>query len=351
MKIYVMTHKKCDLPVAEGYVPLHVGRTLSQNLGYLEDNTGDNISDLNPLFGELTGLYWIWKNDTDSDIIGINHYRRFFADFDGNLLQKETVEKVMESYDVIAPIQMVGEDSHYETYKKVHNVKDMDAVRLAIEECYPEYVETFDRVMSTKEGYYGNLCVMKREVYMAYCEWLFTVLFRASREIDVTNYDAYHRRVYGFLSEPLLKVFIVYNDLKVQEMPVIYTSEKAETKELKLAVGQLIRLGQIEEADKMFHEFINYRPDVRLPASDISRELPIIELILYIIKMEKQYQVEGLYADTHELSELIDNVRFIKELIIIKSRGEEIDEAHIKRLEKLHVSEIAKQVIIQNLDY
>ena len=78
VKIYTMTHKLFLKPDDPVYIPLHVGRELSQDLGYMGDNTGEHISDLNPYYGELTGLYWIWKNETEADIIGICHYRRFF---------------------------------------------------------------------------------------------------------------------------------------------------------------------------------------------------------------------------------------------------------------------------------
>lgn len=44
---------------------------------YILDNTGINISSMNPILGDLTGLYWVWKNASD-EFIGTNQYRRFY---------------------------------------------------------------------------------------------------------------------------------------------------------------------------------------------------------------------------------------------------------------------------------
>ena len=79
LKIAVATHKKFQMPTQAGYSPLHVGKSRhTQKLSeYVGDDTGDNISDKNPFFCELTGLYWLWKN-TDSEYVGMVHYRRYF---------------------------------------------------------------------------------------------------------------------------------------------------------------------------------------------------------------------------------------------------------------------------------
>jgi len=77
VKIFTMTHKKFDAPNDKMYVPLHVGRAMSEDLGYLGDNTGENISDMNCYYSELTGVYWIWKNYHESDYVGVCHYRRY----------------------------------------------------------------------------------------------------------------------------------------------------------------------------------------------------------------------------------------------------------------------------------
>lgn len=64
--IYIAAHKEFDVPRLENYVPLQVGAEGKEDLGFLRDNTGDNISVKNPNFCELTGLYWIWKIQTMS---------------------------------------------------------------------------------------------------------------------------------------------------------------------------------------------------------------------------------------------------------------------------------------------
>lgn len=52
---------------------------------FVFDDTGDNISHLNKWLGDLTGLYWVWKN-TNNEYVGTNQYRRFYEDSDLLLL-------------------------------------------------------------------------------------------------------------------------------------------------------------------------------------------------------------------------------------------------------------------------
>ena len=62
------------------YLPIQVGKKLcpETNLGFQNDDVGDNISRKNSYYSELTALYWIWKNNPAA-YKGLVHYRRFFG--------------------------------------------------------------------------------------------------------------------------------------------------------------------------------------------------------------------------------------------------------------------------------
>ena len=73
IRIYVMTHKKFEMPQSPLFRPLHVGRACGEDLGYPGDDTGENISDKNCYYSELTGLYcsgrmrgFLWRTITKS---------------------------------------------------------------------------------------------------------------------------------------------------------------------------------------------------------------------------------------------------------------------------------------------
>lgn len=112
-------------------------------------------------------------------------------------------------------------------------------------------------------------------------------IFELEKRIDVSSYDEYHKRVFGFLSEQLLLVWITARGLTVYESRVGISEEKAETKEFKLAIGQLIKMGQVTQARQMFYEILKVRPDIQLEHSDLKHEIPDIEQILYICELEE----------------------------------------------------------------
>ena len=109
-KIIVCAHKKDFVMNNELYIPLQVGKSVSKiDLGFLGDDTGDNISAKNPYFCELTGLYWAWKNLKDVDYIGLAHYRRYFDFMNGGYVSYKDADfsEMYSSY--INPLEVLGD--------------------------------------------------------------------------------------------------------------------------------------------------------------------------------------------------------------------------------------------------
>ena len=275
LRIYVATHVKFEPPQNPIYVPLHVGRYGKADLGYQGDDTGENISDLNYLYGELTGLYWIWQNVTDVDYVGLCHYRRYFISGDKQVMDKAEYLAVLREYDAIVPkaIDCAEGRTYYEQFSRAHNCHDLDAVEYALKKLYPEYALAYDKAMQGHIAYGGNLVVTRLAILRSYAEWLFTIFVEAGEMIDVSGYDAYHKRVYGFLSEQMFYVYALANHLKLFEITVGMSMEKAETRELKETLRIMIKEGRSKAAGEMLNMRLQERPDLMLPDSDFDHGL------------------------------------------------------------------------------
>ena len=175
ISVIVATHKKYFMPSETVYLPVHVGGKLSDtDFGYQKDSTGDNISQKNPYFCELTGLYWAWKN-LDSDYIGLVHYRRYFT------LHKHTPKDTTKKFDLVLSGSEINEllkktdvilpkkrkyyiENLYDHYKHTMYVEPLDETRKIIEERYPEYLKEFDNLKKRTSAHMFNMFIMKKEI-------------------------------------------------------------------------------------------------------------------------------------------------------------------------------------------
>lgn len=236
--IYILSHKPYNISFKkEGiYKDLLLGSALGNegNKNSFQDDIGDNISSKNKAFCELTGIYWIWKNST-ADIIGIDHYRRFFIKKyeDQELLTEKEILNALKQNDIILPKR----DKNIFTGKTAaqffgdkHDPLVWTLCRDWIKENSPEYLNDFDWFSREKTGYVFNMFIGRKQLLDNYFEWLFSLLFSLEKEIDLSIYDNYNRRMYGFLAERLINVWVHHNKLKVKELPVYFT-EKPKIKE------------------------------------------------------------------------------------------------------------------------
>ena len=224
--IVVAAHRPYAMPTDLAYLPLQVGAAGHDPIpGFARDDVGDNISSRNANWCELTGLYWAWRN-LDADALGLVHYRRHFKGAHGIATGVE-LSALLDCHDAILPRRRnYFIESTYSQYAHAHHAQDLDIVRQIIAERHPGCLPAFDAAMSSTRGYRFNMLVMKRPVFNAYCGWLFDVLFELERRLDISSYSPYDARVFGFVGERLLDVWLAGTPegrrVRVAELPVLH---------------------------------------------------------------------------------------------------------------------------------
>ena len=234
--ILVCAHKPDRCLSHEPYMPIQVGKAISAvDLGFAGDDTGDNISNKNRSFCELTAHYWAWKNLGEADYVGLSHYRRYFdfVECAGNVHIVRTEEffaeehpvpdmdNVFECCDVILSKPRVQSRNRSE---------DIDTVREIISQKYPDYLAAFDKVFFDNNALVRfNMFVMRRKDFDAYSEWLFGVLFEAERQIEVPS-DPVQGRIFGYISERLLLVYTLHHKMRINYKAVYMVDDRLKPK-------------------------------------------------------------------------------------------------------------------------
>lgn len=242
IKILVATHKPSSIYQDEIYTPIQVGKVKSpyniENI--LGDNTGDNISEKNPMYCELTALYWAWKNLKDVDYIGLCHYRRYF-DFHKQIpsylphtylktkylksinysIPSKTIKELNNGKIIISKHQ-TGRESLYTQYCLKHISDDLRILQETIESYGDsKYTQAFKKVMRGNKFSPYNMFIMSWKEFDKYCTWLFSILKEVEQKIDTSHYNNIQKRIYGYMSERLLNIYIEANHLPTKEYPII----------------------------------------------------------------------------------------------------------------------------------
>lgn len=215
IKILVAAHKPNNVFRDEIYTPIHVGRSLSYYASEMQDmigdDTGENISNKNPSYCELTAIYWAWKNIKDVQYIGLAHYRRYFE----IKFSEANIDDLMEGYDVILP-RPYRHDRYLE-FKLARELTMEDEVILlqTIKEMYPNYEQTTISYLYDFIDIPYNMFIMRKELLDKYARFLFSILFQCEKKMKPLPYTCSSRR-FGYIAEFLLPIFCIHNSLKVR---------------------------------------------------------------------------------------------------------------------------------------
>ncbi len=257
IRIYSFYYKETEIPISNAiYIPVMAGNNSKKlNKNFIGDDTGESISEKNDYYSELTGLYWVWKN-TRQEIVGSCHYRRYFTTrnyplghrlqaitlsktwfykkragiiytqkidkFRDRILNETEIAEIMQKYDVILPKKREFRYSIKEHYRKYHDLNDLKIVEEVIKSKSPEYLDDFHKTLNSNWLYVNNMFIVKNREFNQLMEWLFDILFDFENRVDTQNYKGYQKRIFGFISERLITVWLNHQDLRIKELPVIY---------------------------------------------------------------------------------------------------------------------------------
>lgn len=276
LEIFVVYYKPAPLIKSDIFTPIQGGRAIQNtssrkgtftpeeinwlNNNMIGDDTGENISQLNRYFAEITALYWIYKNTT-SPFVGMFQYRRFLAinpntiyptitypsmrfhhlgikHLDGfskkflrNLeLEKKFILPFFATHDILLsePIKL----NSYEQYKEEHHISDLNKALDIIKQKYPHMYDFAIQELNSENGFYPtNMFVTRRQILNDYANWLFSILHPLYDEIkdEVAMRDTEQKLAFAYLSERLFTIYFryqqKYHNLRIKELPFALASD------------------------------------------------------------------------------------------------------------------------------
>lgn len=325
----------------EIFMPIHVGASNAKFHveNWYRDDSGDNISDKNSSFCELTALYWMWKN-VSAEYYGLMHYRRLFnfkmfdhasySDTNLELAQKKyqwnarSLQSIMRDHDIftspywnVHPVGL-GHDvqTNYEFYEREHFSKDLDIVLDVIKEDDKDiYHSILDHVHGTRCNF-ANLMIMQKDYFDSYCTWLFKILFEAEKRIDTAGYDKYQKRIWGFISERLLGGYVQYlrerEGARTGELGIVFLQSKAAASDRNQVLSQIYsqraakKESKIDKTAVVFAIDDNYAPHCGVAMLSLlanNRHIPEIEIYVLV---GRELSTENS-ANLHEIASRFKN--------------------------------------------
>ena len=243
IRIFSATHRRAASFKSSYIEQIQVGSAQASERFWemLHDDFGENISELNPYYCELTAQYWAWKN-VDADYYGFCHYRRYF-DFSETehkenpwgeviapnidsqsqveyALDDDSLQKAVEGWDVITTRahdlrKIYGKFStpyeQWDAAPDLHN-QDLIDVLAILEEMHPAYQADVDAYMHGHHSCFCNMFIMRKAVFFDYCNWLFPLLDAFMRIRDYSTYSREARRTPGHLAERLLNIYLMHQE-------------------------------------------------------------------------------------------------------------------------------------------
>lgn len=182
---------------------------------WFNDSSGVNISHLNKYYGELTGIYWIWKNHlknlNKNDLIGNCHYRKLWLNNCYNNKQKKSFKSLFDNLlnnnnslilqnktIQVQPIKFKKKNL-LEDFENIHKNKILEKSILFLEK---RLQILFKDHLKGNVFYPLNMFITKPEIFEKYCQTIFPWLEKCYHLCNKENLNiGYNVRLPAFLAE------------------------------------------------------------------------------------------------------------------------------------------------------
>lgn len=216
VKILVACHKPDKYYSDNVYEPIQVGRAVSKysaEMGHMiGDDIGDNISNKNPYYCELTAQYWAWRNLTDVEYIGLCHYRRYFK----TKITSENVDYILgDNHDILLCKPILDKRSVIDRLKITVSLEDVYIFLKCLKKLYPDYYNTAESYLTDVCVIPYNMFLMRKDLFNQFAEWQFSILSEMEKYLKLSGYSRM-RRVYGYIAETFLAIYSIKNNLRVK---------------------------------------------------------------------------------------------------------------------------------------
>ena len=193
LNLYIITHKDFNNNITnpnykilcDDYYQLKNNYTLN----VINTKNNNELFEKRIGYSEGSKIYYIWKqyknNIIKSKYVGFNHYRRIF-NFGNNIPE---LDKIFKKYDVILNRRFRSKLSLKKQYYKSHNEKDLNDILNIIKNKFPKYYSMALKTLCSKKFYIYNIFIMKREDFIKYGNFEFTILNEFDKKNNLNSYE------------------------------------------------------------------------------------------------------------------------------------------------------------------
>lgn len=178
-----------------------------------QEHEGDNIDFLNPWYCELTGLYYLWKH-VDDDIVGLEHYRRYFVNDRNQLLSEKEIREILKDHDVIV-CETLLKNAALKQFEESEGKPSRVNLFSIMYNSPSDLAKIIKQRLFIKSLISNNMFICKKELINEYCEYFFDVI----KDIKLNDTN---KRIIGFLSEYIFGSWLIFKEYKIKYRKIIF---------------------------------------------------------------------------------------------------------------------------------